>query len=264
MAGEGEVTGNKGQDGGITIPLDKNGLIPGTQYKSVDDLVRGHSSLKELTDRQGNELGTLRKQTGDLTEALKTVGAKKETPVANAEPDYDAQLADVEKQIRELDPVSDGYQKSLAELVRKSNTLAAASQHGKTLKAAGDLFKTELTQRDVQAAQQKFTEANPTFNTPEMQARIRERIATDPTGMHDPFSAFREIQRDDAMAKLAETSTKIADLEKRLNLANGTDSTGKVIVKGQSPGQSKTKTTKLTGKDLDAKMAEAIRAASDE
>ena len=97
-----------------------------------------------------------------------------------------------------------------------------------------------------------------------MQARIRERIATDPTGMHDPFSAFREIQRDDAMAKLAETSTKIADLEKRLNLANGTDSTGKVIVKGQSPGQSKTKTTKLTGKDLDAKMAEAIRAASDE
>lgn len=68
----------------------------------------------------------------------------------------------------------------------------------------------------------------------------------------------------DRVGCLGAVATSTGTLEKRLNLANGTDSTGKVIVKGQSPGQSKTKTTKLTGKDLDAKMAEAIRAASDE
>lgn len=251
------------------IPLDENGFIPGTTYKSVDDLVKGHMSLKELADRQGNEYGNLKKeheglksQAQTLAEILKENLTKSQQAPAKAEPtdDYGKQMAAVKAELKSLDPVAEDYVSKQAELVDKLANLAAVAQHEKTLTAAGKLFKDELSERDVKASQQRFYEENPSFNTPEMQAKIKEYIAKDRTGMSDPLSAFYQIQRDEVALETKRLMDENAEYKKRLNLAKGTDETGKVIVKGQSPGQSKTNQPKATGKDLDAGMMDRLKA----
>jgi hypothetical protein len=145
-------------------------------------------------------------------------------------------------------------------LISKLTSLTAKAQHEKTLNAAGELMKNELSARDVQAQTKAFHEANPTFSTPEMQARINEYIANDKTGMSDPLSAFREIQRDDIAAEATALKQQNEEMRKVLELAQGKKETGKVIVKGQSPA-AVTKTGKVTGKDLDAGMLAALQAA---
>ena len=76
--------------------------------------------------------------------------------------------------------------------------------------------------------------------------------------MHDPMSAFFQIQRDDAIAQANQTATENAEMKKILELQKGKEATGKVVVKGQSPNQGATNPTKATGKDLDAGMAAAL------
>jgi len=237
------------------VEVDENGFIPGTSYKSVSDLIKGHTDLKGKFDAQGNELGSLRKQTETLATTLKDTLTKKDQPAdpAKKTADYDTELSTVEDQIKKLDPMKENYQETLADLVKKATKLSAQSQHEKTLSAAGELMKKELTERDVKAQTKAFHDANPTFNTPEMQTRIKEYLAKDKTGMSDPLVAFREIERDDIAAKATVLETENAEMKKALALQQGKESTGKVVTKGQSPGAA-TKSPKLTGKDLDNAM----------
>jgi len=246
--------------------------IAGTSFKTPEELVAAY--LKEMDQRtnlekklgeQGNELGYLRSQAETLTATLKETLAREQKASEVEKPvDYATEIATVEKQIQELDPMADNYQKTLASLVAKSNRLVAAEQHEKTLNAASELMKKELSKRDMKSAQQRFYDENPTFNTPEMQAKINEYITNDRTGMHDPFSAFYQIQRDDTILEAKRLADENVEYKKRLDLAKGTGETGKVIVKGQSPGQQQTKQPKVTGKDLDAGMAAALRASRGE
>lgn len=241
------------------IELDENGFIPGTSYKSVADLVKGHGELKGKLDSQGNELGALRKFAETVEPIVKGALNKKEAPAAAAPagPDYDTQIAEVQSQIQALDPMADNYQKTLADLVAKSNLLVAKAQHEKTLNAAGEMFKKELSERDSKAAKDAFLRDNPSFSTPEMQARINDFLAKDRTGMEDPFSAFRKIQADDAQIEADRLAAENAEMKKVLELAKGKETTGKVVVKGQTPTQP-TKQPKATGKDLDAGMAAVL------
>ncbi len=254
-----------------TVELDENGFIPGTTFKTVGDLLKGHLNLKEMSDKQANELGTVRKEHEGLKNTTDTLASVlKETLNKGQQQgnkdtktvDYGAELAAVEKQILELDPMADDYQKTLASLVSKSTKLAAADQHEKTLSAAGKMFKDELSERDVKAAQDTFYRENPTFNTPEMQARIKERIAGDKTGMLDALAAYRELQRDDVAAEKDRLAAENAEMKRLVELNKGKDEAGKVITKGQSTGQQHTKTAKATGKDLDAGMMAALKAAN--
>jgi len=241
------------------VELDENGFIPGTSYKSVADLVKGHSELKGKLDSQGNELGALRKFAETVEPIVKGALNKKEAPAAAAPagPDYEAEIAAVQSQIKDLDPMADNYQKTLADLVAKSNLLVAKAQHEKTLNAAGEMFKKELSERDSKAAKDAFLRDNPSFSTPEMQARINDFLAKDRTGMEDPFSAFRKIQADDAQIEADRLAAENAEMKKVLELAKGKETTGKVVVKGQTPTQP-TKQPKATGKDLDAGMAAVL------
>jgi hypothetical protein len=75
--------------------------------------------------------------------------------------------------------------------------------------------------------------------------------------MHDPMSAFFQLQRDDVAVENQRITAENAEMKKILDLQKGKDETGKVIVKGQSP-QQVTKHQKVTGKDLDAGMAEVL------
>lgn len=239
------------------VTFDENGFIAGTNYKSVPEMIKAHGELKSKLDAQGNEIGTLRK-------AVDSLSAKKETPAAaptkTDAPDYDAEIASVNEQIAKLDTMDDKFGEKQAKLISTLTNLTAKAIHERTLNAAGELMKKELSTRDQKAALDKFHADNPDFKTPETQAEIDEFLANDRSGMHDKFSAYFKIQADKAMAAVAEQTTKNAEMQRALDLANGKAETGKVIVKGQSPQNVTKQPTNLTGKERDAAMLEALKA----
>lgn len=250
------------------IEFDENGFIPGTTYKSMADLIKGHSELKGLHDSQGNELGKIRKDHEGLKSQAETLasilrenmakGTGKSSDTAQ-KTDYAVEQANIEKQIQELDPLAPTYQTSLATLMSKSNKITAAEASERALAQASTMFKTELTERDARAAQEAFLRENPEFNTPEMQMRIKEYIAKDRTGMSDALSAFREIQRDDLRVANEALASENAEYKKLIDLNKGKSEAGKVVTKGQGPGQQVSKPSKVTGRDLDAGMASVLQ-----
>jgi uncharacterized membrane-anchored protein YhcB (DUF1043 family) len=246
-----------GTSEGLSIPLDENGFIPGTSYKTFDDFVKGHSELKGKLDSQGNELGALRK-IAELAQAnVQNFNQRKEAPAKVEGPDLEGELGTIQQRIQELDPMEDNYQKELASLFAKSNKLAAKMAQDKTLSAAEQLLKKELSDRDARAAKQEFIRNNPSFETPEMQARIQDFLTKDKTGIHDPLSAFFQIQRDEIAAQTERIAAENAEMKKALDMAKGKDATGKVVVKGQTATPPKPQTI-LKGKDRDAAMADAL------
>lgn len=256
----GEAEGNEGNDGGNDAD---SPVIPGTTYKSIEEAAKGIENLNQVLSKQGNELGTLRKQNDVLMKTLEQKNS--EPPKAAVEQpkgtDYSAQKATVQKEIDDLDPMADGYQKTLSGLIGKISNITAAEQHEKTLGAASSIFKKELDERDIKATHKAFLDANPTFNTPEVQARIKEYLANDKTGMSDPLVAFREIQRDDIAVEAKRLADENAEMKKVLDLQKGKDATGKVITKGAQSAQV-TKPQKATGAALDQGMKEALNKAN--
>lgn len=245
MAGEGEPP----DDG---IERDENGFIKGTSYKTMAELHKGHLNLNDLHTKQADELGSLRGQAKTLAETLKATlenkGAAPAGPAPAAGPDYAKEIASVNAELEKLDPMDDGFVKKNKELVNRLTDLKASAVKDQVLSTAGDIFKKELTNRDSIAAQKQFHKDNPTFNTPEMQKRIGDFLATDETGTHDTVSAFFKIQADDN-ALAANTALAERDkIKEILALQHGKDETGKVITKGQPP--MKTNTGKVAGKDL--------------
>ena len=266
---DGEVT-NPGAGAGAGEGGEE--FIAGTPFKTVDELAKGYSNLKTLSDTQGNELGTLRKshdglktQTETLMSLLKEVKgqpAKVETPVTK--PDYDTEIAAIETQIKGLDPLAPDYQANLSTLLGKSTRLATKAAEDRALSAAGELFKQELTERDIKSAQAQFFQNNQDFNTPDMQARIQDSITKDKTGMTDALSAYREIQRDDALARLQAAELENAEYKRLIDLNKGREEAGKVVVKTQTTPQPPTPPQKAVGKDLDAGMMAALKASRGE
>ena len=160
--------------------------------------------------------------------------------------------------MQELDPDEPDYHRNLSKLVMESNRIAADSATQRALAAAQQEFKKALDDRDVQTMHKEFYKQNPDFTTPEMQMRIQDYLDKDQTGMSDPVVAYREIQRDDAMAKLAEKEAALAEKDRLLQLKAGAESTGKVVTKGQTT-QQQTKQPKARGADLDRGMMEALQ-----
>lgn len=245
--------GNPG-DGGT----DENFL---SSWKTKEDAEEGLKNLQGKLSDQGNETGQLRKQVEDgearLGEMQATIDAgnkASEQKVSDEEAEgVQREQAKIDKEIKDLDPVDEGYTPKLTALIRKSNALAAKGQHDKTLTAATTAFRAELDERDIRSAHQSFDDANTDFRTPEMQARIKEYIANDKTGMSDALVAYREIQRDDLASDNKNLSEQNEELMKRLNLKKGTDETGTVILKSQG-NQDPQPQTKTTGAARNAGM----------
>ena len=253
-----EGGGKDGAEGGADQPY-----IPGTTYKTAEEAAKGIENLNQVLNKQGNELGTLRKQNEVLTKTLEQKNSEVPKPVVEKEKgtDYSGQKVAVQKEIDNLDPMADGYQKTLSGLISKISDITASEQHEKTLGAASSIFRKELDDRDIKATHKAFLDANPTFNSPEMQARIKEYLANDKTGMSDPLVAFREIQRDDIAVEAKKLKDENDEMKKVLDLQKGKDSTGKVITKGVQSVQV-TKPQKVTGAALDQGMKEALNKAN--
>lgn len=220
-------------------------------WKTREEAEKGLANLKSTLDKQGNELGSLRKQMEFSQQMLNDMRQPKSEPPQA--PNYDKEISAIHKEMAALDPVEDGYQENFLTLLNKAENLTRQQ----TLEAAAQKFKQELDERDIKAAHSSFYEQNPDFNTPEMQVRIQEYLAKDKTGMSDPLVAYREIQRDDIAAIKAQLEADNAELKRLLDLKKGEAETGKVVTKGQSP-QQKTKQPKATGADLDRGMQEVL------
>jgi len=259
------VVGEQGnQPDPNAIELDENGFIPGTNYKSVAELIKGHMELKGAFDKQGNELGQVRGQAQMLAESLKEALTKGDTTKGTVEPadkasEYEAKIADIETQISKLDPMDENVMEKQAKLYREMNKYTALAQHEKTLGAAKGFLKEELASRDSATAQQKFLDDNKDFNTPEMQTRIKNFRAQDRTGMHDNMSAYFAIKAADAAELATAATTERDQIKEILKLQHGKDSTGKVIPKGQSPG-TVTNPQRVTGEEADAGAKAALAA----
>ena len=223
----------------------------------------GLASMQEMVDRQGGEVGTLRKNNESLAsaiEALKNQSAKPPEPAQKAAADLPSELQEVQTQMLSLDPADASYTVNMVALINKQTSLAAQIQHEQTLKVATERFTEELSRRDAAMTTREFKKQNPEFETPEMQAKIQKHIAADRTGMVDSLVAFREIQRDE----IAQQAKKLTDENEKLkhlaNLKQGTDATGNVFT---GSGQSPKKPTKITMSDeeRDAAMLTAVMGA---
>ena len=234
-------------------------------WKTKEDAEEGLKNLQGKMSDQGNEAGQLRKQVedgevrlGEMQVQIDAGNKASEQKASDEEAEgVEKEQAKIDKEIKDLDPVEEGYTPKLTALIRKSNAIAAKGQHSKTLAAATDAFRSELDDRDIRSAHQSFDGANPDFRTPEMQARIKEYIANDKTGMSDALVAYREIQRDDLASSNKDLSEQNEELMKRLNLKKGTDETGTVILKSQGT-QTPEPQTKTTGAARNAGMQAAL------
>lgn len=234
-------------------------------WKTKEDAEEGLSNLQGKLSEQGSESKGLRTQVeeglavaDDLQAQIDAGNRASEKKTSDLEAEgFKSEQVRITKEIEDLDPVDEGYTKKLTTLISKSNALAAQGQHEMTLNAATAAFRAELDDRDVRSAHQSFDEGNPEFATPEMQARIKEVIANDSTGMTDSLVAFREIQRDDIASQNKDLSAQNEELMKRLNLKQGTDDTGTVILKSQGTTEHKPQ-TKTVGAERTAGMQLAL------
>lgn len=259
------AVGDQGDPPADGIARDENGFIPGTTFKTVEELARGFQETKADHGRISNEYGNLKKdhdglksQAQTLAETLKETLAKgKKGDQAEPVTDFDKEIISAQAELKKLDPMMDDFAERQADLINRITDLKSEKVKSSVMSEASKLFQRELQDRDIKTSQKEFLRANPTFNTPEMQARIDDFLAKDATGMHDKMSAFAELKASDAELRASDLEKKNAEMMKALELQAGKDSTGKVIVKGQSPGQVTSKTI-LTGKDRDAAMAAAL------
>ena len=237
-------------------------------WKDKPAAEEGLANLESKLGSQGSEMGVLKKQVeffqGQLEKATAQPKAEpkaKETPKG---PDYGKETAAIQDKIAKLDPDEPGYQKELGKLIAKSTSMAmeAGAQVGaqQALDAAQAQFKEALDERDIQSMHKDFYRENEDFNTPDMQMRIQERLASDQSGMSDPMVAYREIQRDDAVEAATALKEENAELQRLIDLKEGEKETGKVVTKAQSPAQQKTKQPKATGEALDTGMQGALDA----
>ena len=229
-------------------------------WKTREQAQEGLDNMQKLLDSQGNELGSLRKQS-ELMQSrmdMQTQAPPEAQPEQPKGPDYAKEMANIEKTMSELDQDEPSYQRDMGKLIAKSNALAADAATQKALDAAQAHFAETLNQRDVQTMQQKFLEQNPDFQSPDMQMAINEFMANDSTGMHDQMSAYFAIKEQGAGQGFSEAQARIAELEERLNIAGGQNDVGKVVTKSQAPRQPTNK-TKATGADLDRGMMEALQ-----
>jgi len=253
---------NDSKDTGNLTPAEEQ-LIFG-KYKSMDAAEEGFNNLQKTLDSQGSELGNLRKQVDFFQQQMQATQQKpaqsQESPTPKT--DYDKEIKALEKEKKSLDVDDPDYMQRSSDLDSKIRLLDRQKTTEEVLSAAQSHWQKTLEERDAQERNRKFYEQNPDFDSPEMQARIADYIAKDQTGIEDKVSAYRMIQRDDAMAVAQQKQQELEEKERLLSLKRGEESTGTVIRKGGQSTNQKTNTPKAKGKDLDRGMLEALRAVS--
>lgn len=219
----------------------------------------GLANMQTKMTSMGDEVGSLRGQVDVANQTINDLRSKQTQAVSDAETQAELEIAEVQKEILALDDEDSNYHTDMITLMNKANDLSRGAQHEKTLASSIAMFKKELDARDTRAVQDSFRSDNPDFDTPEMQEKIRRTVAKDKTGMSDNYSAFFEVQRDEARQASHALQEENEKLKNLANLAEGTQETGNIVTDDQVP--SNVPQTELKGADLDKAMLAAVQAA---
>ena len=130
-------------------------IIPGTSFKTPEEAAKGYNELKQLVDRQGNDLGYARKQL-DQTQKILQESMQKPTEAETPGPDYDGELAKIDKSIEGLDVEDDDYSKTLSSLNKQARRLEAQKVETRTAEKLMKQFEKTLTERDSQQSKQQW------------------------------------------------------------------------------------------------------------
>ena len=233
-------------------------------WKTKEEAEKGFNEHKSLSDRQGNELGTLRKQVTDLTDTLTQImqSPQGRTPVEEKGPSAEDELTKTLDEYGKLDFFNDeSAGKQGAELLKKAILLTARSVKDETLKVAENQISDTLTKRDAEAIKQDFLKANPNFTKLQKSGAFQVLKSNNP--LHDDFSAYYETIAQEKDTVISGLKAALDEAKKAANLTGGDTRTGKIFTKPggsvRSPdGKPKTRL------DIFNSAAEKVRALMDE
>jgi hypothetical protein len=197
------------------------------KFKNVDDLAKSYQELESFRGRQSSELGDLRKQNDLLAKNLELLQQNMQAPKGKEEskpaaPDWDQQLADIQRQV-------DSGEIDISQALRMTSEITTS----RALSLAEQKYQQYDQQKQARSIQQKFMEEHPDFNTflqsPERQA-LRQS-----NPLHDDFSAYwnwKAVQNEQSAKTAAEEAYNRgkSEIEK---VAQGAQAAGRVM---QTPG----------------------------
>uniref|UniRef100_A0A6M3IZK2 Scaffolding protein n=1 Tax=viral metagenome TaxID=1070528 RepID=A0A6M3IZK2_9ZZZZ len=201
-------------------------------WKTREEAEKGFNEHKNLSDRQGNELGTLRKQVTDLTDTLTQImqSSQGRTPVEEKGLSAEDELTKTLDEYGKLDFFNDeSAGKQGAELLKKAILLTARSVKDETLRVAENQISDTLTKRDAEAIKQDFLKANPNFTKLQKSGAFQALKSNNP--LHDDFSAYYETLAQEKDTTISELQAALNEAKKAANLAGGDTRAGKIFTK---------------------------------
>lgn len=191
------------------------------KYKSPEDLEAAYSGLEQKLGKQGEELGSLKKDKDFLSSQLEKV----QTPAKekSVDVDLDAQLLEIQNQIED-------------------GTLSVSEGVAKTAKITGQMasesavrtVNEQLKQSTVDGSRAAFAKDHPDFFELQKSGALDDAKGKYP-GLHDDFSAYFHVTADVQAANIeaAKLESFEAGKKEMQNLESGDTRTEKVL---QTPG----------------------------
>jgi hypothetical protein len=217
------------------------------EYESPEALAEAYQSLETKLGTQGNELGTERaaKNTAlQEIETLKTAAAESKAEEGGPESDYEAQLAEIYKDL-------DAGDITVEAAMKQSNALTAEVAAQKGAEKATEGFETTLRERDSKEIEAQFLKDHPDFE------ELRASGALEPikgeSPMHDDFSAYFALKA---------TTAKEEGKTEAAKLAAGDEGTQTVLTKpGETIQQKNVPITPLSDTEAQDSMLAAVNKA---
>lgn len=188
------------------------------KFKSPDDLAKAYAELEKRFGQQSGEVGELRKQQQILFGQLEGKGGQQgqasqqaQTP---AQPDYDAQLMDIQQKV-------DDGELSIAEALKLSSDISA----NKAATLAAQQMQKLQQQQQAQQVQTQWLEQNPDYTEFVGSPDHASIMKSNP--LHDDFSAYHAWKAQRAATEAYEKGK--AEVQ---NLAQGAEA-GRKVLAGQ-------------------------------
>jgi hypothetical protein len=238
------------EDEGQAMPEEQATEQTQTEKSSDPDWKTQYEELRQAYGRMGNELGSTRQKMAEMEAAIAKQGSPaKENKTSSEANDFDAQMAKIYKDVDDGEiTMGEGLAK-VAKLTQKH-----------TLDQANQQFQQFSQEKDAAQAVREFRKANPTFDQVRQTPEFRSLQENNPLLAGDDFSTFLEFQRLQATTQANTYQQQIADLTKRLELAEGAKATAKVVSKPGSGMQAgATPPPKRDGGNIDEAMAVIAR-----
>jgi len=221
---------------------------------------KNYTELKKVFDRQGNELGELRRQNQELYNAMKGIQESQTQKAQPANSGVNDDLSNVLNEYGSLDFLGDeDAPKRGAELMKQAIGLTARMVKEDTLKEADSTVRNLLQEKDFANVQNKFLDENPDFTELQRQGVFQALKSKNP--LHDDFSAYHALKANNAMQQISELEQALAEAKQIANLTGGDTGTAKVFTKPGADVRAQRQTKPKSPGELKQSAMEAIKRA---